>query len=82
MQASVSGTGLWYNADPFGGRAVTRMDLFAINSPTCWNGIDSHCSDQSDYVFRSLKATAVPEPGTLSLLGLASLGVARRKRNA
>ena len=49
------GPGLWSNADPFAGRAVTRLDLHAARSPADQTD-DLSALQPTDCVFRALEA--------------------------
>lgn len=49
------GPGLWSNADPFAGRAVTRLDLHAARSPADPTD-DLGALQPTDCVFRALEA--------------------------
>ena len=49
------GPGLWSNADPFGGRALTRLDLHAARCPAQFTD-DLSALEPTDCVFRALEA--------------------------
>ncbi|MCU0759740.1 MAG: hypothetical protein MUF07_11185 [Steroidobacteraceae bacterium] len=63
------GPGLWLNADPFDGRAVTRLDLHATQAGASDDDDPLRPRQRrSDYVLRSLEALACPDAATLAQL--------------
>lgn len=74
--ATFGNAAVWSIANPFGNLAVDKMVLTAFGPP------DPQDYRNNDYGFVSLTTRPIPEPGTLSLmgLGLAGLAAAGRKR--
>lgn len=66
------GSGCFSILNPFGNLATSNMDLTAAMIPNV---------DESDYLFRQVVFSNVPEPGTLVLfgLGIVGLGLSRRR---
>jgi hypothetical protein len=62
------GPGLWFNADPFAGRAITRFDLHATHVSGADDDPLAPKTTRSDYVFRSLVALASPDAAILARL--------------
>jgi hypothetical protein len=62
------GPGLWLNTDPFGGRAVTRLDLHAAHATDAHGDPLAPQTRHSDYVFRSLEALECPDADALARL--------------
>jgi len=71
-----TGAGVWSIANPFGDLAVETMTLLPVDA----SGDADYRN--ADYAFGGLTGTAIPEPGTMLLVGagLAGLGLAGRKR--
>lgn len=74
--ATFGNAAVWSIANPFGNLAVDKLVLTAIGPA------DPMDYRNNDYGFVSLATRPIPEPGTLSLmgLGLAGLALAGRKR--
>lgn len=62
------GPGLWFNSDPFAGRAITRLDLHAAHASGAGDDPLTPRTARSDYVFRSLEALASPDAAMLARL--------------
>ncbi len=76
--------GMSHSADPFGdsqGQVVSVIDFSLFNTTTPIGGFRINNTGNADFKF--FIASAVPEPGSISVLGLLLLGIlARRKRVA
>ena len=76
---TVSGSGCFDIANPFGGTAIKSLSFTAI--PGVPGSLGGAGTNQSDYAIGSIRQ--VPEPGTLVLFGAGLIGLAllnRRKR--
>ena len=59
----------------FGNQSLDSITYSAINGPNCGDG---NCNNNSDYSIASITTKAVPEPGTLSILGIGLAGLGFR----
>lgn len=57
------------------------MDKFTLHASQIFVNGTSYADDNTVLSFNGLTATAVPEPGSLALLGLSGLLIARRRRD-
>src|SRR5262249_34126431 len=74
--------GLWLITNPFSSTAISTLTFRAANTPSPADCVFPAC-DNSDYSIALVQTTNVPEPSTLSLIGLGLLSVGamvRRRR--